>query len=93
MKTTTNKRITGTTLQNRRRQWFQEYPLCVHCVAAGRVTLATELDHVVPLFKGGADDETNLQGLCAEHHKAKTAIDMGHTYTPRKTIGLDGWPI
>lgn len=61
------------------------------CNSAGRVREATELDHVIPLHKDGADDETNLQGLCAECHEAKTVIDMG--YTQRQEIGLDGWPV
>lgn len=87
------KRITGTTLQNRRRRWFMEKPLCVHCQSKGGVSLATELDHILPLFKGGVDDETNLQGLCKPCHDAKTAQDMGYSYTPRKTIGADGWPV
>lgn len=93
MKTKPNQRITGTTLQNRRRRWFQVNPLCVHCEAVGRVKVATELDHKVPLCKGGADDESNFQGLCAEHHKAKTALDMGYRPAIRKTIGIDGWPV
>ena len=53
--------------------------------------MATDLDHVVPLFKGGADDQTNLQGLCPTCHEKKTADDLG--YVARKTTGLDGWPV
>lgn len=34
--------------------------------------MATQLDHIIPLELGGADDATNLQGLCEEHHAAKT---------------------
>jgi len=70
------KRITGTTLQKRRARWFYSNPLCVHCKDRGLVTLALELDHIIPLHKGGRDDETNLQGLCVECHKAKTATDL-----------------
>lgn len=47
--------------------------------------MAVELDHIVPLFKGGADDDSNLQGLCSPCHAAKTAEDMGY-----KPIGGDG---
>lgn len=39
--------------------------------------LATELDHVVPLFKGGDDDDSNRQGLCRDCHTVKTAKDRG----------------
>jgi 5-methylcytosine-specific restriction enzyme A len=37
-----------------------------------------ELDHIVPLHKGGTDARDNLVGLCMTHHAAKTAADMGH---------------
>ena len=70
------KRITGTTLQKRRARWFYMRPLCVHCTERGLVSLALELDHIIPLHKGGRDDETNLQGLCVECHKGKTAQDL-----------------
>lgn len=86
-------RIRGTTLQNRRKRWFSANPLCVHCEKNNRISLARELDHIVPLFKGGQDDETNLQGLCKPCHDAKTAKDMGHGKPPKATIGVDGWPV
>lgn len=76
----------GCELRNRRRK-----ALCVACEAKGRVTLATEVDHIVPLHKGGPDTDENTQPLCGECHAAKTAHDMG--YRPRVTIGLDGWPV
>ena len=56
-----------------RSAWLSAHPLCKHCVAEGRVTAATEVDHVVPLHQGGADDESNFQSLCNDCHKAKTA--------------------
>jgi 5-methylcytosine-specific restriction protein A len=66
-------------------------PLCVACQRKGRTSIATEVDHTVPLFKGGTDDEANLAGLCDECHKVKTADDLGQA--PRVTIGIDGWPV
>lgn len=66
-------------------------PLCIECKRKGRVTLASEVDHIVPLSKGGTDDPENLQGLCAEHHADKSARDEGKTRRPR--IGADGWPM
>ena len=65
-------------------------PLCVECQQTGKVVPATEVDHIVPLHKGGTDDASNLQGLCAEHHANKTQRERGHT--PRRRIGVDGWP-
>jgi len=36
-----------------------------------------DIDHVLPLAKGGEDIETNVQALCKHCHKVKTAIDFG----------------
>lgn len=56
-----------------RHAWRMDNPLCVECLAQGRVNAEVEVDHIVPLWKGGADDATNLQSLCHDHHAAKTA--------------------
>jgi 5-methylcytosine-specific restriction endonuclease McrA len=87
-------RIRGRALQEIRKQHFARFPLCAECQKHGRITLATELDHIVALANGGKDfDEdagTNRQGLCSECHEAKTQRDMG--YRPRLAVSLDGWP-
>ncbi|MFZ9894257.1 MAG: HNH endonuclease [Burkholderiaceae bacterium] len=67
-----------------------QQPLCVECKKVGRVSMATEVDHILPLFKGGTDCLENLQGLCAKHHRIKTNEDMG--YKPVKAFGIDGVP-
>jgi 5-methylcytosine-specific restriction protein A len=51
-------------------------PLCVHCRKAGRLAQATEVDHIRPLHMGGTDDGANLQGLCHECHRKKTAQEL-----------------
>lgn len=51
---------------------FQREPLCVMCKALGLVELATQRDHIVSLEEGGADDESNEQGLCQPHHDEKS---------------------
>lgn len=56
---------------------LSDNPLCVHCKASDRLSLATEVDHIKPLHKGGTDDYDNLQGLCTACHEVKTAKDMG----------------
>jgi 5-methylcytosine-specific restriction endonuclease McrA len=88
-------RISGRTLQKIRGTWLYDHPLCVHCLIVGRVSLAVELDHIVPLFKGGpdfdADDGKNRQGLCTACHDVKTRADMGWK-AARDVTGLDGMP-
>lgn len=76
LQTHTAQRITGSRLQRIRREHFQASPLCVHCQAKGITRLATELDHILPLHKGGRDDDTNRQGLCVDCHQAKTRTDL-----------------
>lgn len=36
---------------------------------------ATDVDHIVAEANGGTDDDTNLQSLCPDHHKRKTALE------------------
>ena len=69
---------------------MMESPLCTHCEAKGLVKLGEELDHIVPVSKGGSNDPSNLQMLCKECHAQKTIADLG--YKPKPQIGLDGWP-
>lgn len=52
-------------------------PLCAACLAIGRITTATEVDHIMPLAKGGSNDLTNLQSLCKRCHSRKTATEDG----------------
>lgn len=41
--------------------------MCRHCGRLGRV-----VDHIVPLWAGGSDDESNKQLLCDACHNSKT---------------------
>ena len=74
-----------------RAQTLYQYPLCVKCESKGRITAATEVDHVIPLHQGGTDDFDNLQALCHDCHAEKTATEQGKRR--RQEIGLDGWPV
>lgn len=88
------KRIRGRRLQSIRRQVFASQPLCPRCEAQGFLVAATEVDHIVPLHKGGKDVPENRQPLCTECHKAKTADEATSQARSRKPqIGLDGWPV
>lgn len=67
----------GRPWQRRRDRQLQQQPLCASCARRGITTLAREVDHKVPLHRGGKDDETNMQSLCIPCHKAKTAAERG----------------
>ena len=57
--------------------WRAEHPLCVACEAEGKVTEATEVDHVIPIHRRPdlRFDRSNLQSLCSEHHRRKSLAD------------------
>lgn len=85
------QRIRGRKLQDIRQRHFAKNPLCVDCAAKGKVTIADVLDHIKALDNGGADVESNRQGLCTPCHVIKTAKDMG--YKQRQAFGPDGYPL
>lgn len=49
---------------------------CVKCARKIGGALRAEFDHATPLILGGEHRESNLQLLCHECHRAKTAIDV-----------------
>lgn len=59
----------------RKRILHRDKYLCVACKAKGRITEATDVDHIVCKAQGGTDDELNLQSLCSLCHKEKTAME------------------
>lgn len=58
-----------------RRSILDATPLCVDCEREGRVTPATEVDHIAPIARRPdlAFTRSNLQPLCAHHHARKSA--------------------
>lgn len=53
-----------------------------YCAACGRLTEypdGFQLDHRIPLHKGGPDTDENLQVLDHDCHDRKTMKDMGYT--------------
>lgn len=58
-----------------RAELFASNPLCAECLRNGRVTPATQRDHVRPLAEGGTDDHGNVQGLCDACHDAKSKAE------------------
>ena len=86
-----DKRLRGRAGQAQRARRLAAEPLCRACKARGLIVASTVPDHIVPLARGGIDDDRNIQCLCAECHDAKTRADLGHRDRP--AIGADGWPV
>lgn len=85
------ERIRGRALQRLRSLYRDHEPLCLECLNAGVLRGWDELDHIVPLHKGGTYAFENLQGLCKQHHLAKTAADLQRD--PDRGCDEEGNPI
>lgn len=63
----------------RLRIWLRDGPNCAECGEIIDITPGTtrpfELDHIVPLWRGGQDNDGNRQCLCPDCHKDKTAVE------------------
>jgi hypothetical protein len=89
MKRTTGKTLkqrqteTGRTLALDGKAWrdlrasvLREQPLCRRCQRVGKLTPATDVDHIDN--DPTNNERGNLQGLCHECHSRKTQADMGN---------------
>ncbi|MCP4074432.1 MAG: HNH endonuclease [Hyphomicrobiales bacterium] len=56
----------------RKQVLIRDGELCQPCWKAGRVTRATQVDHVIPKTEGGTDELSNLQSICKACHGVKT---------------------
>ena len=65
---------------------------CAECANRLAPLIATEVDHVIPLAKGGTDSMDNLRAINSECHKAKTLRESGVNMKEVARIGVDGWP-
>ena len=81
--------------RTRGRRWMSmrevvliEEPVCKVCNRKP----SAQVDHIIPISKGGTDVRDNLQGICIKCHDAKTADDLG-LKQPKQRIGIDGYPI
>lgn len=84
------ERLRGRAGMAQRRRRLALEPLCRDCMAKGKVTASTVPDHIIPLTKGGSDDDDNIRCLCKACHTARTAEQFG--FRVMSEIGLDGWP-
>lgn len=79
-------------MAQRQRRLARTSGLCEHCLTEGRTTIATVVNHKVPLTHGGSDEDSNTENLCREHDLKATAKQFGFK-PPKREIGVDGWPV
>jgi 5-methylcytosine-specific restriction protein A len=72
-KPSSTERGYGSRWQRLRWHVLRTQPLCRPCFADGRVTAATEVDHIRPKVDGGGDEIDNLQPICRRCHADKSA--------------------
>jgi 5-methylcytosine-specific restriction protein A len=84
------ERLRGRAAVTQRKRRLEAEPVCRDCKEQGIIRPATVPDHIVPLAKGGSDEDSNIRCLCDEHHRDRTAEQFGNR--KRQAIGLDGWP-
>ena len=67
-------RLTGNSLYAIMKRFERNNPrLCAECRRQGRVRYGDELEHIVPLWQGGAESDSNREWICRDDHKIKTA--------------------
>lgn len=71
----TSARMRGRAGQKARARRMAAHPTCAECERLGFTVPTEEIDHIVALAKGGLDIDSNVQGLCCEHHAAKSAAE------------------
>lgn len=79
--------------RDRRRRLARTHGLCEMCLALGRTTIATRVDHIVPLAKDGDDVDSNTRNLCVPHHTEVTAEQFGFDVAKgQRGVDCDGRP-
>jgi 5-methylcytosine-specific restriction endonuclease McrA len=71
--------------------------ICQPCKRAGRLTPATEVDHIKPKAQGGDDGADNCEAICHDCHMDKTkreaAEAQGRSVKQRLRFDAKGNPI
>ncbi|WP_346346978.1 HNH endonuclease signature motif containing protein [Burkholderia cenocepacia] len=88
-KITKSSRLRGEAgVKQRRRIRVRDKYICQRCGIAVRTG---EVDHIVSLEDGGTNDDANMQLLCIDCHKKKTATDR--RYVIKSGSSIDGLPM
>lgn len=74
---------------------------CKECKSTGAVRMANEVNHIISKAEARSkgwtqaqiDDPSNLESVNSDCHKRITMQQQGKTFTPKRTIGIDGWPV
>lgn len=64
-------------VRDRNRIRARDCGLCQECKRQGKTSLGAAVDHIVPLWAGGSDEDRNKELLCTPCHDAKTAREAG----------------
>ena len=86
-------------VRQRKRRMERTHWMCERCLGIGRwvgrglgrASVATVVNHIVPLIHGGSDQDDNTENLCGQCDKIVTAQQFGHRIKQR--IGEDGFPV
>lgn len=87
--------------KTRERILMRDNGICQPCFKQGHMHTGNEVDHIVSKAEGQRlgwaqeriESDDNLQTICYDAHKAKTAQEQGRTLKPKQAIGLDGFPV
>lgn len=75
LSTTATTRLSGSPWQRIRERILKRDPCCMLCRLKGIIRESVQVDHKVPLHDGGSNGDDNLQGICLECHRIKTASE------------------
>ena len=65
----TDRRKYGSRWKKIRDIYIARHPLCERCLANGKFRAAAEVHHILPVSRGGTNEENNLMALCWSCHQ------------------------
>ena len=64
-----------------RDRYVRKHPLCERCLKEGRMTPVEEVHHILPVNRGGTNDESNLMSVCKScHNKIHNELGDRHMH-------------